>query len=185
MLQKLQKELDELPDNFIVSIVMPSLNYKDVNLHMLEYFVNKKQHSGVYVSVNKPFEHLLQTLESKNIDHTNLFFIDCITKKLGGEPSKRNNVKFLESPQNLTDLGIALHEFTTETGEKKKFVYIDSLSTLCIHNNMETMQKFIHYLTGKIRLWGINGIMLSLHEDMDKKLLSELSQFCDKIIRLE
>ena len=185
MLQKLQQELDQLPDNFIVSVVMPSLNYKDVNMHMLEYFINKKQHSCVYVSVNRPFQHVIQTLDSKNIDHSSIFFIDCITKKLGGESIKKSNVHFLDSPQNLTDLGIELHESTTGKGnDKNKFVYIDSLSTLCIHNNMETMQKFIHYLTGKIRLWGINGVMLSLHEDMDPKLLSELSQFCDKVIHL-
>ena len=46
------------------------------------------------------------------------------------------------------------------------------------------MLKFIHYLTGKIRLWNIQGIMVALHEDTDKRLISEISQFCDRMIDL-
>ena len=46
------------------------------------------------------------------------------------------------------------------------------------------MMRFIHYLTGKIRLWNISGVMISLHEESDKKVIGEISQFCDKIIRV-
>tara|TARA_Y100000310_G_C20035065_1_gene513525 strand:- start:87 stop:386 length:300 start_codon:yes stop_codon:yes gene_type:complete len=97
---------------------------------------------------------------------------------------KEKNCVFVESPEHLTDLSVALHKFFTSSNEKNRFLYIDSLSTLTIHNNLDTVLRFIHYVTGKMRIFGFNGMMLSLHEETDKRLISELGQFCDKVIHL-
>jgi len=48
--------------------------------------------------------------------------------------------------------------------------------------NSEQVLKFIHYVTGKMRIFGFNGMILALHEDTDKKMIAELGQFCDKVI---
>ena len=66
---------------------------------------------------------------------------------------------------------------------EKKFLFFDSLSTLLIYNKPITVAKFIHFLSGKMRMWRVKGIIISLEKESDKELLSELSQFCD--IRLD
>ena len=184
-MRELEKELEDLPENFVVGVVMPNDSYEAVNMHLLSFLINRKKASGGYVSISKPYNYIMGLLENKSIRTDNLFFIDCITKGLGGELPKQGNCVFVESPAHLTDLSVALHKFFTSSGDKGRFLYIDSLSTLCIHNSLNDVLKFIHYVTGKMRVFGFNGIMLSLHEETDKQLISELGQFCDKMIHLE
>jgi hypothetical protein len=183
-MKKLEKQLKDLPENFIVGVVMPSDNYEDANTHLLNFLINRKKSSGGYISVSKPFNHIVGLLKSKDIDADNLYFIDCITKGLGAELPCINNGVFIDSPSHLTELGIAIHKYFTSESNKNKFLYIDSISTLCIHNKIENVLKFIHSVTGKMRVFGFNGVMLSLHEDTDKQLIAELGQFCDKVVHL-
>lgn len=180
----LKKELQNLPKNFVIGVVMPSENYESTSIDLLRYFINVKNVKGNYVSINRPYSSLIEELSSKGIKTDNLTFIDCITKELGGKVQKVKNCSFIESPSDLTSLGIALHQYFISSGEKNRILYFDSISSMCIHNSTEQVLRFIHYLTGKMRVFGLNGLMLTLHEDTDKKLIAELSQFCDKIIRL-
>jgi len=183
-MRELEKELEDLPENFIVGVVMPNDSYEDVNMHLMSFLINRKKASGGYVSVSKPYHHTIDMLKNNNIKTDNIFFIDCITKSLGGKLPEDKNCVFVESPSHLTDISITLHQFFISSGEKNRFLYIDSLSTLSIHNNLNDVLRFVHYLTGKMRIFGFNGIMLSLHEESDQKLISELGQFCDKVIHL-
>jgi len=123
-------------------------------------------------------------LKNNNIKTDNIFFIDCITKSLGGKLPEGPNCVLIDSPAHLTELGIALHDYFTSSGEKNRFLYIDSISSLLIHNNLDSILKFVHSVTGKMRVFGFNGIMLSLREETDQKLISHLGQFCDKVIHL-
>ena len=163
---------------------MPSDNYEDVNIHLLSHMINRKKASGSYISIIKPYNHTLSLLKNKEINTDNLSFIDCISKGLGGKICIGDKCVFVDSPSHLTDLSVALHEFFTSAGDKNRFIYIDSLSTLSIHNNIDSVLRFMHYVTGKMRIFGFNGIMLSLNENTDKRLISEMGQFCDKVIHL-
>ena len=183
-MKKLEKELENLPKNFIVGIVMPSDSYEEANIHLLSFLVNKKKAKGSYVAVSKPYNHTVSLLKSKDINIGNIHFIDCLTKSLGSKDIKAKNCVFIESPAHLTELGIALHDYFTSSGEKNRFLYIDSISSLLIHNSIDAVLKFVHYVTGKMRVFGFNGMLLALHGETDRKLIPQLSQFCDKVIRL-
>ena len=111
-----------------------------------------------------------------------LYFIDCITKKFGGKEQKIKNCVFVDSPENLTDISLELHQ--SMQNSSRKFMFVDSLSTLAVYNNPEMILRFIHYLTGKIRIWGLSGVLIALNEETDKKIIAEMTQFCDKIIRI-
>jgi len=183
-MEKFEKALEGLPQNFIVGIVMPSESYDNANLRLLDFLVNKKKASGGYISISKPYSHTVNMLEEAGIKTENFHFIDCLTKSVGGDITEAKNCAWVQSPAHLTELSIAVHNFFTSSEEKNRFLYLDSISSLCIHNPVGSVLKFVHYLTGKIRVFGINGVMLSLHEDDDKRLISSLSQFCDRVIRV-
>jgi hypothetical protein len=50
-----------------------------------------------------------------------------------------------------------------------------------MYNRAETVAKFIHFLAGKMRVWKVKGIIISL-EKTDTELIEQLSQFCDVVI---
>ena len=65
-----------------------------------------------------------------------------------------------------------------------KFVFLDSVSTLLIYNNLETTERFVHYMINKIRNMGFFVVLISIDEEKSNKLIPILSQFCDKIIKI-
>src|SRR3990167_3088163 len=103
MFDKLDKELKKLPKNFVVGIVASSDKYKEANLHILDFLVNKQGATGSYITTNMPYTSLVETIKEKNINPEKLHFIDCITEKAGGELPKAKNCVFVSSPSHLTE----------------------------------------------------------------------------------
>jgi len=58
-------------------------------------------------------------------------------------------------------------------------VFFDSLSTLLLYNNVQTVARFIHFLAGKMRVWEVKGVIVSLRKEKDAELIDELTPFCD------
>jgi|TARA_Y100000310_G_scaffold144500_1_gene143755 hypothetical protein len=176
------KKLEKFPDNFVVGIAIPGAGYEATNINLLDFLINKKKLAGSYVSISKPHAYVINLLKTNGISHNNIHFIDCITKSLGEKSTQAKKCVFVDSPAHLTDLSVAIHDFFKSSRNKNQFIYIDSLSSLRLHNNLNSVLRFVHNITGKMRIFGFSGLMLSLREDDDKRLMTELSQFCDEVI---
>lgn len=181
MRKTLEAELKILPENFVVMAIVPFKNFEEVNLHLLDIMIKRYDAKGSYITINRPYKSMVQLLERKNINFRNMSFIDCITKE-SGEKVVAKNCYFVGSPSDLTEIAIALDPVFKEG--KHKFVFLDSLDTLAIYNPIESVIKFAHFLTSKVRLHDISGIFLAVHENSDERMVKELAQFCDKVIDL-
>ena len=176
---KIEDELKKLQEDFIVLTIVPSESYEDINSKILEFLIKKG--NGTYITVNKPYTALIKNLKAKDLKLGNLYFIDCITKELRGS-CIGENCSFIESPQDLTGIAVALDSLFKR--EDHEFIYIDSLDTLSVYNDINKLIKFFHFLTGKIRLHNLSGVIIGVHEGTDKDLIAKLTQFCDQVIDL-
>ncbi len=181
MRKVLEAELKNLPENFVVMAIVPFKNFEEVNLHLLDILIKRYDAKGSYITINRPYKSMVQLLKRNNINFRNMSFIDCITKELK-ERVGAKNCYFVGSPSDLTEIAIALDPVFKEG--KHRFVFLDSLDTLAIYNPVESVIKFAHFLTSKVRLHDISGVFLAVHENSDEKLVMELAQFCDKVIDL-
>jgi hypothetical protein len=62
---------------------------------------------------------------------------------------------------------------------------MDSLSTLLLYHNVGTVSKFSHFLTGRMRMWGLRGILMAVEKEADPKFTNQLAQFCDIVVTLD
>lgn len=168
----------------ITLIKTSSTDYQQANITILDSLVNIHSLSGIYVTVNKPYTTITNLLNEKNIDPSRIFFIDAISKDRDTEIDEQDNVMFVESPQNLTDISIVLTEAVETMPDTEKFVFFDSMSILTIYNDNKTVTKFAHYLTGKMRKWNVAGVIISVEDEMNDELISHLTQFCDNVIEV-
>lgn len=182
---QIKKEFDSLLNGFVVLILVSAVNYLQVSFEVLDYILNKRNIPGIYITVSRPYNNMVKVLEENGIDVKKIFFIDAITQTAGGNPERKEGVLFVASPQNLTDISIALSEALEAMKVPDKFLFLDSLSTLLIYNNPETVTKFSHFLASKIRLGDLKGIFLSMEIEADERLIATLSQFVDKTIKFE
>lgn len=183
-MSKIVREFNGLPDNFILLVILDTSNYHEVNLDILQHFSNKKQMPGVYVSFNRTSNDIINNLVKNNIDVKKIFFIDCITHTVVNNPEDKENVLFVKSPQNLTDVGVAFSELAKSIKVADKFLFFDSISTLLVYHKSEQVMKFAHFIINKARMGGFKGIFISLNRNDEKVLIKTVAQFCDKIIDL-
>lgn len=177
----LSNEFEGLPENFIVSVIVPTDNYEEVNMHILNRFIGEEEKHGIYITLNRPYDSIVGLMKKENIDIKKLSFIDCISKEIG-KPKGKVNCIFVRSPADLTEIAVALDKLFQHN--KHGFIFFDSLDTLLFYNRLDRVIKFVHFITGKMRIYGINGVLLGLHEKTTEELIGELAPFTDKIIKL-
>ncbi|MDP2749806.1 MAG: ATPase domain-containing protein [Nanoarchaeota archaeon] len=181
MHKKIEEEFHGLAENSLVLAVVNSQNSELANTAIMNYLVNRNDARGNYVAVNKPYHEVTKHLKSNGINPDKIFFIDCVSKDLGKDKEVPNCV-YIDSPQHLTDMSIALDElFRMKHGE---FVVIDSLNTLAIYNDKDRVVNFLSYLQKKVRTHEIRGVMVALDKGHDSDFLPAISKICDKTIDL-
>ena len=181
-LADLNKHLKNLPDEFVILIISPEDIYDKTNITILKLLCNEEKLSGLYATFDRPYSSLFETLSNSGVDMSKLFFIDLVTKTKEGKTERTENCLFISSPKNISDLGIAIDEAIHASKSRKKFLFVDSVSALTLYNSMGTAKKFEHFLTIRMRLGNLKGILISLNEGREKEIIPFLAQFCDKII---
>tara|TARA_Y100000310_G_scaffold144893_3_gene144233 strand:+ start:47021 stop:47581 length:561 start_codon:yes stop_codon:yes gene_type:complete len=171
-------------ENYVALAKVTASKYQDSNLEMIKYLTVDDEVPGVYVTLNKPFSVMQPFLVKKGINTDMIIFIDAVTKTSGGDVKKTEKCLFIGSPDNLSDISLAMDQAVRAVPGDKKFLFFDSLDTLLVYNKPTTVAKFIHFLSGKMRVWNVKGIIVSLEKDSNKELLDELSQFCDILLEL-
>ncbi len=185
MSMSLSEQFKGLPQPFVVLFIADPKEYVAQNLSLLKNFVNVKKMNGIYITVNRPYNSLVSLLKSEGIDPTKMFFIDLITKTPNDAPQRKENCIFMGTATNLTDLSLAISQAVSANEKSKKFIYLDSLSTMLIYNEAGSLSRFSHFLTSRLREWNVDGVFISLDSASDRVLTDKLSQFCDKIVHAE
>jgi hypothetical protein len=182
-MEKIKNAFNDLPEHWLLLFVINAEDYQEENMVILNEVLKQEDTVGVYVTLSRPYSVLTKILEKNSINTDKLFFIDCITKTLGIENEDKKCL-FLENPENLTNITIGIEEIMSKIPSKNKSLFIDPLSTLLIYNRAENVSKFLHFLTGKIRVLNLNAVLLSTEKDLDSEFADQLAQFTDKVVDL-
>ena len=176
--EQLEKELEHSKE-YVALATVSAKEYQEANMEIIAYLVNTQNTPGVYVTLNRSFETVAERLKKRNVDTEMIIFIDAVTKTAGGKLEKTEKCLFIGNPENVSDISMAMDQAVRAIPEKEKFLFFDSLNTLLLYNQPATVAKFIHFISTKMRVWKVKGIIISLEKESDKELIDELSQFCD------
>ena len=115
--------------------------------------------------------------------------VDCVTKHQGRSVSDNELVKYASSPLDMTGIGIKFSEFVEEfyTGRnvKQNRVALDSLSTLLMYSDLQTVFRFMHVLTSRIEDADAIGLHVIESTAHDQESLNTLKQLYDGIVEVE
>jgi hypothetical protein len=175
----LGKELEGLENPVVLGLIDP-IHYQESVLRLLRYFTSRTQR-GVYVTLNKPYATLLKSFDRAGISTESVFFVDAITDVPATEEDAMHAC--LGSGIDLTNLGISIAKAIKQIKEDR-FLLLDSLSTLLIYYDSKAVVKFAHLLTEKMRSWNSSGSLITVETNSERDVVSQLSPFCDKVIRI-
>jgi len=177
------KEFDDLPSGWIVLLETSAEKALEISLSTIRYLIDKKQYIGIVVSASRPYKNITQLYQQKGIDTNKILIIDCISKSQSINLENAGNVLYLDAVSDLTSISLAV-KGSMEKIQGNKFVFIDSITSMLIHNEPTVFARFIHGVLTKMRISGTSGLLISLERETDKDIRAEIAQLCDKIVRL-
>lgn len=115
--------------------------------------------------------------------------VDSVTKQQGMPPAEDDElVRYVSSPVDLTGLGIELSEllqyFYRERGTTENRILLNSLSTLLMYSNLQTVFRFLHVFTGRVQSADALGVFVIDDSAHDTQTLSTIKQLFDGIIEV-
>jgi len=150
---------------------------------LLDFVIEAEDHGegSLFVTTNESAGGILSDIEDRTGDPpAALRLVDCVSEQQGGGQFAENRVEYVNSPGDVTGLGIGVTEQLrrfAEGGTERNRVVFHSLSTLLMYSEIETVFRFLHVLTGRID--SVDGIGLftldpTTHEEGDVNTLKQL-----------
>jgi len=150
-----------------------------VSLELLKYVIKEKNSPVVYISLDIPYTSIKRVLEKEQVDFKAVIFIDAITFMSGIELDAVDNCTYIRSPENLTDISIALSEALNSLSAHKTYVILDSMSTLFLYNRASSVIKFVHILAAKIKQYNGKALVVSTSKELDEPFKTQVLRFFD------
>lgn len=172
-----------IKSNQSIGIILPSSNYPELIQSLIEHIHNNPDEAWVYVTVNKPYQNLLNEFDFIE-DCKNIRFIDCISRAAGITKSSFN-CTLLESPTMLEKLILEIMNLFKDVDDKiKKLLVIDSLTNLIIYNDPEIVTEFFYLIINRARARNIHIVSIAIEEEELDKHLNRLIYLNDKILKV-
>ena len=173
---------DDLANRRIFLILASPTSLRQRNIDVIMQ-VSALGYHTIVVTTNFPYTVLRKLYGESGVDLASVSFIDTVTRaSIGTVTDIPGVVRYINSPSNLTDMGIAVTEELKEKTGKKVCILYDSISTMLIYLTSPNISKFIHFVTNKLRLMDISGVFLAVEKGLDPMLMSQLTTFVDTVI---
>lgn len=160
-----------------VLYVVPSKEYFKYVIKILKKLA--KDQTIIYVTTNKPYESLRNLINQEKIKY-HLMIIDCISKQITTQIKDAPDCIYLNSPQNVTGMGITLNKLTSGIPGKKTVIF-DSLSAMLIYNHENVIGKFSNFIMSYLRTKDTSTVMFVLETDIDKNVIKLIESMVDEV----
>src|SRR3972149_10807058 len=175
-----------------IMLIGPPMSGKEVILYSIMYYgATKNENAVITVSTRESAAHILEWFKEQKLvlPLARVGIVDCVTKTLGGASVENENIKIASSPVDLTGIGVKISQFFEEYFMKKNIrktqLHINSLSTILMYSNIQTVFRFLHVFTGRIKAAGALGIYVLESGMHDEQAISTLKQLFDGLIEIK
>ncbi len=143
-------------------------------------------YGGIYVLTRDSAESLIEWL-GEDYDPKLVKIIDCVTKSMTGDARDTESIK-RETVMDLTGISAKISKFFEEfwrSGVRDLVLVFDSLSTLLMYMNLQTVFRFLHILTGRVKLTGAIAFYIVEEGMHDEKTIVTLKQLFNGMIEFK
>lgn len=161
MIKKIEKSLETAikkhKTGTVIMMELPAEAYFEANSATVKLLTGKG-FEGVYVSFHRPFKSISSMLKQEGVNINKLIFVD-VASALGGEIQEKTPRCVHISPEiDIDELVRAIYT-SLDRLEGKKFVFVDSLTTMALYKPLSETMRFSEFL------------MLTVRKDKEKVLL--------------
>jgi KaiC/GvpD/RAD55 family RecA-like ATPase len=180
----LKDRFSRLSHGWMALMQIPVDKTMDVNVEALKT-LQDLGYEGVYITLSKDYVELSKMFREKGIDMGRLAFIDGVSQMYGIGAVDSPNVKYISGPISLDGIVAAITDIIPVMKSEKKFVFLDSITTVLLYNSLERTLQFSEFLTSSLKRLDVAGVMVSVSKGFaNDNLIKELTKMSNEVIRL-
>ena len=116
-------------EEYVALATVDAEHYQQTNIDLVKFLTEVDETPGVYVTLNKPFSTMEDLFKKNSVNTDMIIFIDAVTRTTGGSTEKTNKCLFIGSPENLSDVSLAMDQAVRAIPGEKKFLFFDFAKT--------------------------------------------------------
>lgn len=183
--EDIAERLNALPESAAITLQIGADNYFDVVQGVLDNFAIRKGLDCIYISTSIPSRSIMQYLTVLEIDMKNVYFVDCISHTMMAIGSRVDNIFYVESPSMLETIMLKVEYLLRRRKDTGKVVFLDSINSLAIHNNISILSEFLHLFVNNLRAKNAYTVILSIQEHGSHEITNMMNMICDETIIVE
>jgi len=180
------KVLDIDVDSNNVMVIGPPLVGKSILVRNILYEKVNNGFGGIYITTKDTAETILDWFQKYNLNG-DIKIIDCVSRTIFSDAPDTENVKRV-SIMDLTGISVRINMFLErfwKSGKRDVIIAFDSVSTVLMYLNPQTIFRFLHVLTNRIKSFGAFAFY-TVDENMhDDRTIAMLKQVFNGVIELK
>lgn len=198
LMKKLESALHTaLKNNKAKSILLEveATSYLETNIKTVR-LLQKNGLSGVYISIQRPFNNISSLLKKQGVNLNKIIFIDVASAAVKAPQEKCPGCTHvspeLDIDELITTINTSLETLENKIKGKenkiksKKFIFIDSLTTFALHKPLSEMYRFTEFLMRLVKSEEEVILIFNVAKDLsNKKFIQNAVAHADKIIEVK
>ncbi|MBI4362222.1 MAG: recombinase RecA [Euryarchaeota archaeon] len=176
-----------------IMLIGPPMSGKEVIANNILYSGLAQGESGILVTTSMSGEDALKWFKDNGLDlephKPRLGIVDCMSQTIGLAIGDTENIKRVSSPVNLTGISVGITNFFEDFWMKKQVrkarLCVYSLSTMLMYSNLQTVFRFLHVFTGRIKTADALGIYVVEQGMHDDATINTLKQLLDGVLEVK
>ncbi len=140
---------------------------------------------GIYITTKDTAETILDWFQKFNLNEIKI--IDCVSRTIFSDAPDTDDIKRV-SIMDLTGISVRINMFLErfwKSGKRDVVIAFDSVSTVLMYLNPQTVFRFLHVLTNRIKSFGAFAFY-TVDENMhDERTIAMLKQLFNGVIELK
>jgi KaiC/GvpD/RAD55 family RecA-like ATPase len=180
----LKDHFSRLSHGWVMLFQIPVEKTTEINVEALKT-LQSLGYDGVYITLSKDYVELSKIFRDQGVDMGRLAFIDGVSQMYGIGAVDAANVKYISGPISLDGLVAAITDIIPVMKAEKKFVFLDSITTVLLYNSLERTLKFSEFLTASLKRLEVFGVMVSVSRGFaNDNLIKALTKMSNEVIKL-
>ena len=185
--KSLEQTIQSDRQGVIIMMELPTNAYFEVSSSTIKLLTNNG-FQGVYISFQRPFKNVSSLFEADGIDVDKLLFIDAATALSGEQQHEDMQCMHVSQALDIDELVKAIYTSLPKLKSQKKFIFIDSLTTIALYKPLSETMRFSEFLMGTVSKKNEENVMLIFNVAKDlaqKKFIRDVAFRVDQVISVE
>jgi KaiC/GvpD/RAD55 family RecA-like ATPase len=175
----------EIKEGRIIMLELPAEAYLESNVATI-HVLTKRGYDGVYISFHRPFKSIQSLLDQQGIDTSMLIFIDVATACAREVCEESPQVMHISPAIEVDDLVRAIYTALPRLTGEKRFIFLDSLSTIALYKPLSETMRFSEFLIAAIRKRDADYLIFNVAQDLaQKKFIKDIAMKVDEVITVK